>query len=104
MELIIAAAAIALIASVYVLTTYYQRREAERHKPNPALDTLNTTNYNMEALEEKQFRGLDPDEAERLVHNWKKSGYIPSHREFYIVQRSLRRDAKAKLRDMQENW
>lgn len=104
MELIVAAAAIVLLASVYVLTTYYQSREAERHKPNPALDTLNTTNYNMETLEEDQLRNLGPDEAERLVLNWKKSGYIPSHREFYLIQRILRRDAKAKLQEMQENW
>ena len=104
MELVIVAGAIALIVVLYFITTYYQKQEEKRHRPNPALDTVNTTNYNIRRVEEEELKGLDPEEAARLVDNWQRTGYIPSHREFYTIQRILRRDAKEKLHRLQESW
>ena len=104
MELIIATAAIALIGLIYAATHYFQIRDAKRRRPNPALDTVNTTNYNMKRLDDEELQDLSPQEAENMVNSWRESGFIPSHREFYAVQRVLRRDAKVKLKELQETW
>jgi len=102
MDLLIAIVAITIIGLIYFTTRYFQTREAKRHRPNPALDTLNTTNYNIKRLDDEELRGLTSNEAEQLVDYWKESGFVPSHREFYAVKRILRRDAKDKLKDLQE--
>lgn len=104
MELIIAVTAIALIGLIYGVTRYFQIRDAKRRRPNPALDTVNTTNYNIKRLDDEELQNLSPQEAEHMVNYWRKSGFIPSHREFYAVQRVLRRDAKVKLKELQETW
>lgn len=102
MELLTAIVMVSLIALIYITTRYFQAREEQRHRPNPALDTLNTTNYNMKRLDDEELRNLTADEAENLVDYWRESGFVPSHREFYAVKRILRRDAKEKLKDLQE--
>jgi hypothetical protein len=94
--------ALVIISLIYFTTRYFQIREAKRHHPNPALDTLNTTNYNIKRLDDEELRDLSPEEAEQLVNYWRKSGFTPSHREFYAVKRILRRDAKEKLQELQE--
>lgn len=103
MEYLVAGIAGLVIAIVYGFTHQQQQKQEKRRTPHPALDTQNTTNYNMEILEEAPLKKLTPEDAQRMVDHWKRGGYIPSHREFYAVQRVLRRDAKAQLREAQEN-
>lgn len=104
MELIVLVGAIALIGLIYATTRFFQSRDAKRRRSNPALDTMNTTNYNIRQLNDEELRDLTPQEAENLVDHWRKSGFIPSHREFYAVQRVLRQGAKEKLQELQKTW
>ncbi|TXB61476.1 hypothetical protein [Phaeodactylibacter luteus] len=102
MELFIALLAGAATALIYGFTKAQQRKARKRRAPHPALDTQNTTNYNMEILEEAPLKKLTPEEANRMIEHWKRGGYIPSHREFYAVQRVLRREAKREIKSVQE--
>lgn len=103
MEYIVALVAGIVTATVYALTRQQQQKAYRRKQPHPALDTQNTTNYNMEILEEEPLKELSHQDAQRMVDHWKRGGYIPSHREFYAVQRVLRRNAKAQIEETQNS-
>lgn len=103
MEYLVAATAGLIVAIIYAFTHQQQQQQEKRRAPHPALDTQNTSNYNMEILEEAPLKQLSPEDARRMIEHWKRGGYIPSHREFYAVQRVLRRDAKAQIREVQES-
>ncbi len=97
MDLTVITIVLLLLLSLHMLTRHFRKEQEKRDAPPALFETYNTTNYNMEVLDESKFRKLTPKQARELVENWKESGYIPSHREFYAIKRILRREAKESL-------
>ncbi len=79
---------IAIIGGIFTMR-YFRRRYRQRMKSPPTSDTYNTTNYNMMSEDPNELADLSVEEARNLMKKWKESGHIPSHRDFYQVQRIL---------------
>lgn len=79
---------IAIVGGIYTMR-YFRRRYRQRMESPPTSDTYNTTNYNMLSEDPADLEDLSPEEARNLLKKWKESGRIPSHRDFYQVQRIL---------------